>query len=224
MGEANPSVSLVSVKLEGDRSSVIIKEEEMKSEGDDEREQRMLVVKEEKEDEQEQHPPAQIETAKVKVEDTSSDSPLTTATAAAATTTSATPIKPEQKKPKKKKNAEEYLKTIGSLLSKLKAQVEVSCGGSAIELPSLPGLCINGVGPVGLPVTEVTAKAIIKVATQAPYGKGRATVVDKVVRDTWEIQPKQVEFLNPEYEAGSCSSSSLLDVCSMHHATRYGCS
>lgn len=37
-------------------------------------------------------------------------------------------------------------------------------------------------------------------ATQAPFGHGERTVVDKKVRDTFEIEPSRVRFTNPLWE------------------------
>ncbi|KAE9404681.1 hypothetical protein BT96DRAFT_916766 [Gymnopus androsaceus JB14] len=50
-----------------------------------------------------------------------------------------------------------------------------------------PGLSLNGIGVVGLP------------ASRAPFGHNEKTIVDKKVRDTWEIDPKNASFLNPAW-------------------------
>ena len=36
-------------------------------------------------------------------------------------------------------------------------------------------------------------------ATLAPFGHGERTVIDKEVRDTWEIEPTRLVFGNPEW-------------------------
>jgi hypothetical protein len=46
---------------------------------------------------------------------------------------------------------------------------------------------------------EQRAQAIISRAAQAPFGKGTETLVDKTVRDTWEIDPASVSILNPKW-------------------------
>ena len=51
-----------------------------------------------------------------------------------------------------------------------------------------------------MPLSERDAKAIISWAALAPFGHGERTVVDKDVRDTWEIEPSKLSFLNPEWE------------------------
>ncbi|KAF9525403.1 hypothetical protein CPB83DRAFT_818559 [Crepidotus variabilis] len=62
-----------------------------------------------------------------------------------------------------------------------------------------PCLQIAGLGLVGLPLSERDAKAIISYAALAPFGRGERTVVDKNVRDTWEIEPERLVFGNPEW-------------------------
>ena len=61
------------------------------------------------------------------------------------------------------------------------------------EAPN-PLLSIEGLGTVGLPLSDRDAKAIKERAEQAPFGMADRTVVDKNVRDTWEIDAKQVSW------------------------------
>jgi hypothetical protein len=51
----------------------------------------------------------------------------------------------------------------------------------------LPGLEVKGVGPIGAPVTAADAKRIITKASQTPYGRGEATIVDTDVRRVWQL-------------------------------------
>ncbi|TEB31947.1 hypothetical protein FA13DRAFT_1813724 [Coprinellus micaceus] len=64
-----------------------------------------------------------------------------------------------------------------------------------------PGLYIHGLGLIGLPLNERDAQLIISKAAQAPFGKGSETVIDTTVRDTWEIDPPQIRFVNPRWES-----------------------
>lgn len=48
-----------------------------------------------------------------------------------------------------------------------------------------------------MPLSQPEAKRIITKCRQAPFGKGERTVVDKEVRDTWEIDSANVHFDNP---------------------------
>ena len=51
-----------------------------------------------------------------------------------------------------------------------------------VLVSSLPGLTIEGVGPICLPLCSDQAKKIINVARQAPFGLGEKTLVDENVR------------------------------------------
>lgn len=62
-----------------------------------------------------------------------------------------------------------------------------------------PALSINGIGTIGLPLSNRDAEIIIAAGTQAPFGHGERTVVNKDIRDTWELQPNQLQFLNPAW-------------------------
>ena len=63
----------------------------------------------------------------------------------------------------------------------------------------LPGLEVEGMGPVGLPLTPAQAKQLKTHGQQAPYGKGEETVVDTRVRRVWRIEPGQFSLTNPEW-------------------------
>ena len=68
-------------------------------------------------------------------------------------------------------------------------------------LPFAPHAClsIEGLGPIGLPLSETDAKRVIGFASQAPFGQGSQTIINKQVRDTWEIDAPRVKFENPDW-------------------------
>jgi len=51
---------------------------------------------------------------------------------------------------------------------------------------------IDDFGPLGLPLSPGEAKRLIGLCTQAPFGKNERTIVNKEVRDTWELGPDKV--------------------------------
>ena len=63
-----------------------------------------------------------------------------------------------------------------------------------------PGLFIEGVGKVGLPLSDRDAADIGRASHKAPFGKGSKTFVDQTVRKTWELNPDQLELRNPAWE------------------------
>lgn len=68
--------------------------------------------------------------------------------------------------------------------------------------PAAPNPCImlEGVGIIGLPLSPRDAHLLIQTSRPAPFGQADRTVVDKNVRYTWEIQPEQLAFTNPEWK------------------------
>jgi hypothetical protein len=72
------------------------------------------------------------------------------------------------------------------------------CAGGELVDFCLPGLVVDGVGSIGLPILDYQAKKLIKKCSLAPYGKGEKTVVDTNVRNTWQLDPNQFKIQNPK--------------------------
>lgn len=68
-------------------------------------------------------------------------------------------------------------------------------------LPSAPNpyFAISGLGIVGLPLNDRDARRIISCATLAPFGKGERTLIDKDVRNTWELDSARISFANHKW-------------------------
>ena len=62
-----------------------------------------------------------------------------------------------------------------------------------------PGLWVEKIGNVGIPIPSHDAKRIISVSRQAPFGKGSDTIVDTSVRKTWEIDASQLKLTHPNW-------------------------
>ena len=65
---------------------------------------------------------------------------------------------------------------------------------------TMPGLKVDGLGVLSLPLGKTQARKLIKQCRQAPYGKGMETLVDTDVRRTWELDPDQFQLTNPKWE------------------------
>ena len=78
---------------------------------------------------------------------------------------------------------------------------------------TMPGLEVEGVGAIGLPLPKAQARTLIRRCRQAPYGKGTQTLVDTDVRRVWEMDPAQFELTNPKWEA---LIASILDEVKQH--------
>jgi predicted 2-oxoglutarate/Fe(II)-dependent dioxygenase YbiX len=57
-----------------------------------------------------------------------------------------------------------------------------------------PGLEVEGVGVIALPLLPAQAAQLIAVAERAPYGRGEETLVDTEVRRVWQIRANQVRL------------------------------
>jgi hypothetical protein len=65
---------------------------------------------------------------------------------------------------------------------------------------TMPGLEVEELGALSLPLGKMQARKLIKQCRQAPYGKGIETLVDTAVRRTWELDPDQFQLTNPKWE------------------------
>jgi hypothetical protein len=86
---------------------------------------------------------------------------------------------------------------ISQLLKVLESLGESSqfcCSGSIA--PVLPGLELEAIGDVGVPISQADAKRLIERASQAPYGRGEETIVDTDVRRVWQLEPRQFSIHN----------------------------
>jgi hypothetical protein len=72
------------------------------------------------------------------------------------------------------------------------------------------GLEIKGVDEISFPIAANQAKAMIKVAHKAPFGKGSQTIVDENVRSAWEIDASKISFKNKKWAA--CLEDMLKEV------------
>ena len=78
---------------------------------------------------------------------------------------------------------------------------DFACSGFLPEL-CLPGLVIENVGHISLPVQDEQVQKIIEVAKKAPFGLGAKTLVDETVRKTWQLDPNQITIKNEHFLAG----------------------
>ena len=68
-------------------------------------------------------------------------------------------------------DADSIKRSLEDFLSGVKTTGTFATSGVANDIP-LSGLSVRGVGPIGFPLGEQDAKAIIGASHQAPFGKG----------------------------------------------------
>ena len=63
-----------------------------------------------------------------------------------------------------------------------------------------PGISVDPIGTVRLPLSEDDAHALIQLSCQAPFGKGTETLVDESIRKTWQIDAAKITFRNKGWD------------------------
>lgn len=88
---------------------------------------------------------------------------------------------------------------LEQVLDKIKSTGTFASTG---EIPNfvLPEIHIPGVGQVDCPLSEASAQAVIAACHQAPFGLGEKTIIDKTVRNTWELNPDKFEIRSPQWQ------------------------
>ncbi|KAF2669631.1 hypothetical protein BT63DRAFT_372812 [Microthyrium microscopicum] len=82
-----------------------------------------------------------------------------------------------------------------------------------------PGLVVGGIGAIPLPLNKDDADNLIAQCHQAPFGKGEQTIVDKAVRNTWELSPENFALQSPQWNSfiSKTVTSALNDLGVMEH-------
>ncbi|KAL8831437.1 MAG: hypothetical protein Q9170_005286 [Blastenia crenularia] len=70
---------------------------------------------------------------------------------------------------------------------------------STSQINADPGLHIHNVGNISLPLRPEDATKILNTATQAPFGRGSKTIVDKSFRNTKQLDPDSFQIRNPAW-------------------------
>ena len=82
---------------------------------------------------------------------------------------------------------------IRNILNDLESEGDICAGGEA-DMPTLPGLYLEGVGEVAVPLNKLQASALAESVKQGPYG------LEKIASwNTLEIDSNRVSFENPNW-------------------------
>ncbi len=97
----------------------------------------------------------------------------------------------------------EVTKTVHGKLIEALSEIDrpgTFCTSGDIPL-TMPGLEVDQLGTVALPLDKTQARKLIQLCHQAPYGKGTETLVDTDVRRVWELDPDSFQLTNPKWDA-----------------------
>jgi len=73
------------------------------------------------------------------------------------------------------------------------------CVGGIREV-FMPAIDVDGVGRIAFPILPAQAERLVAIAEAAPYGRGEATVVDREVRRTWQVDSARVRIGGRHWE------------------------
>ncbi|RLN86247.1 hypothetical protein BBJ28_00008396 [Nothophytophthora sp. Chile5] len=101
---------------------------------------------------------------------------------------------------------------INKLLERAEVDAGEFCfGGAASMLPALPGLTVDGVGSIPVPLTmERVEKLIARCEKTAPDTEGDVAMQEENADNHWRLQPEHVELKNPAWAAGIEKASAMI--------------
>lgn len=91
------------------------------------------------------------------------------------------------------------LKSLETVLSSVTQPGDFFVAGT-LEIP-MPRVEVKGAGVLSFPIPAAHIEKLVKQATQAPYGRGEATIVDVSVRNVWQIAPGAVKVGGKSWQA-----------------------
>ena len=68
-----------------------------------------------------------------------------------------------------------------------------------LEIPP-PRMSVAAVGIIAFPILRPQVQSLIDAAERAPYGRGPETILDRSVRDCWQISARHVQFQGSRWE------------------------
>lgn len=86
---------------------------------------------------------------------------------------------------------------IESELGAIKRPGDYFAEGTVIA--PMPTVVVKSTGTISFPVPEIQIADLITVASRAPYGRGAETVLDRSVRDCWQIDAPKVKVTGPAW-------------------------
>ena len=119
-------------------------------------------------------------------------------TRAQPSTSSSTTISVESNTSQHSTTPKPEIAQIRDLLKSVQSTSKRSVSGTATELPPDPEITIKNHGKLVLPLTKTSADSLIKICEPSPYGHKTETVYNKAVRDSYQLEPKQIQIKNPK--------------------------
>ncbi|KAI4287667.1 MAG: hypothetical protein L6R35_003073 [Caloplaca aegaea] len=93
----------------------------------------------------------------------------------------------------------DFIYDLRRLISEIHASGSFAACGTIDSFVN-PGICIDPIGIVRLPLSVEDAQALAQTSHKAPFGKGKETLVDESVRKTWQIDAANIRILNQDWQ------------------------
>ena len=92
----------------------------------------------------------------------------------------------------------EHDSRLEKVLNSIKRRGDYFADGRLEEAP--PYMSVESVGTIAFPILLPQVQSLIEAAERAPYGRGEETILDRSVRDCWQIGANRVRFLGLRWD------------------------
>ncbi|KAL8907098.1 MAG: hypothetical protein Q9171_006003 [Xanthocarpia ochracea] len=93
----------------------------------------------------------------------------------------------------------DFMDDLRRLISEVHASGSFAAFGTIDSFVN-PGIFIDPIGIVRLPLSEDDAHALAQISHKAPFGKGNETLVDESFRKTWQIDAANIRIFNKDWQ------------------------
>lgn len=92
----------------------------------------------------------------------------------------------------------DYHSELEEVLNSIDRSGDYFAEGRLERLP--PRMSVEAVGTIAFPILQPQVQSLIEAAERAPYGRGEKTILDRSVRDCWQIGASQVRFAGSRWD------------------------
>ena len=94
---------------------------------------------------------------------------------------------------------EKVMHGLRKIFETIEQAADLTHGAKSKILPTCPGLCIEGIGEIPLPICPQQLEILLSKASKSSYGDGLETGNDENVRKSHEFTADKFHFENPEW-------------------------
>lgn len=87
---------------------------------------------------------------------------------------------------------------LEEVLNSIERRGDYFAEGRLEEAP--PYMSVESIGTIAFPILRPQVRSLINAAERAPYGRGPETILDRSVRDCWQIGADRIRFYGPRWD------------------------